>query len=102
MITMVTESGKEGEVVKVSTNGQATIPKVFREKLGIEAPGRVRFVENEAGEVVVERVPTAREMRGFAAREDDADGARPATELRREKRAVDKECRPGAGDGESS
>lgn len=94
-----TENPDGGEVVKVSTHGQATIPKTFREKLGIEAPGRVRFVENQEGEVVVKRVPTAEEMRGFAAREGDADEDRPATEILREKRAADKERRPDAEDG---
>jgi bifunctional DNA-binding transcriptional regulator/antitoxin component of YhaV-PrlF toxin-antitoxin module len=29
----------ETEVVSVTRHGQATIPKRFREKLGIEAPG---------------------------------------------------------------
>lgn len=89
---------EDGEVVKVSTHGQATIPKPFREKLGIEAPGRVRFVENEDGEVVVERVPTAKEMRGFAAREGDAADERPATEILREKRAADTERWPDGAD----
>lgn len=95
---MATEPGEGGEVVKVSTHGQATIPKVFREKLGIEAPGRVRFVENEAGEIVVERVPTAEEMRGFAAREGEPEEERPATEILREKRAEDRANRPGDGE----
>lgn len=97
---MATDSGEEGKVVKVTTHGQATIPKAFREKLGIEAPGRVRFVENEAGEVVIERVPTAEEMRGFAAREGSVDDERPATEILREKRAADEERRPDADDEE--
>lgn len=94
-----TENADDGEVVKVSTHGQATIPVAFREKLGIDAPGRVRFVENDAGEVVLKRVPTAEEMRGFAARDGDADDERSASELLREKRAADKERRPGT-DGE--
>jgi len=36
-----TESEK---VVSVSSRGQATIPKEFREELGIDTPGRVKFV----------------------------------------------------------
>lgn len=94
------ETADDGEVVKVSTHGQATIPVAFRKKLGIEAPGRVRFVENEAGEVVLKRVPTAEEMRGFAAREGDGDEGRSASELLREKRAADKEGRPEADEGQ--
>jgi bifunctional DNA-binding transcriptional regulator/antitoxin component of YhaV-PrlF toxin-antitoxin module len=89
-------------VVTVTTHGPATIPKVFGEKLGIEAPGRVRFLENEAGEVPVERIPTAEEMRGFATRGGEADEERPGPETLREKRAADKERRPEAGDEASS
>lgn len=95
---MGTSENTDAEVVKVSTHGQATIPKPFREKLGIEAPGRVRFVENEAGQIIIERVPTAEEMRGFAARAGDADDDRPATEILREKRVQDKERRPDGAD----
>lgn len=44
------ESMSEAEfekVVSVSSRGQATIPKVFREGLGIDAPGRVKFVRTD-------------------------------------------------------
>lgn len=88
----------EGEVVKVSTHGQATIPKAFREKLGIDAPGRVRFVENDRGEVVVERVPSPGEMRGMANVADDRSDEQSATAMLREKRAADKRSRED-GDG---
>ena len=36
---------EEGTTVTVTSKGQATIPKKFREKLHIDTPGRVRFVE---------------------------------------------------------
>lgn len=85
-----------GEVVKVSTHGQATIPKAFREKLGIDAPGRVRFVENDRGEVVVERVPSPEEMRGIANVADDESDEQSATGMLREKRAADKRNRDDA------
>lgn len=87
--------GDQGEVVTVSVspNGQATIPKEFREKLGVEAPGRVRFRETEDGEIVLERVPTVEEMQGFAARSGEAETDRPASELLREKREQDKQGR---------
>ena len=48
-------SGTTRDVVRVSAKGQATIPKQLREKFGIETPGRVRFRESEAGEIVVSR-----------------------------------------------
>jgi antitoxin PrlF len=75
----------EGITVSVSPNGQATIPKEFREKLGIDAPGRVVFRERD-GEVVIERVPGADEMQGFAAERGEATTDEDATDLLREKR----------------
>jgi len=41
---------EEGTTVAVTSKGQATIPKAYREKLSIETPGRVRFIETEAGD----------------------------------------------------
>lgn len=43
---------EDGTIVTVTTTGQATIPKEFRDKRHIDTPGRVRFVENEDGEIV--------------------------------------------------
>jgi len=82
----------EKEVVAVTKHGQATIPKRFREKLGVEAPGKVLFRETETGEIVVEHVRSPSEMRGFAAR-SEATTDKPATELLREKREQDREER---------
>jgi AbrB family looped-hinge helix DNA binding protein len=79
--------------VSVSSNGQATIPKKFREKLGIDAPGQVTFRETEAGEIVLERIPTAEEMKGFAARTGEATTETPASELLHEKREEEKQER---------
>jgi len=78
----------EKEIVAVTKHGQATIPKRFREKLGIEAPGKVLFRETEDGEVIVEQVRSPSEMRGFAARHE-ATTDRPATEILQEKREQD-------------
>lgn len=78
----------EGKVVSLSQKGQATIPKELRDKHGIEPGGKVRIRENEAGDIVIEPVPTLREFRGAATsdfsgtdileeeRERDADRAR--------------------------
>ena len=79
----------EKEIVAVTKHGQATIPKRFREKLGIDAPGKVLFQEAEDGTITVERVRSPSEMRGFAAR-SDATTDKPATQLLREKRAEDR------------
>lgn len=82
----------EKEVVAVTKHGQATIPKRFREKLGIEAPGKVLFREAEDGKVIVEQVRSPSEMRGFAAR-SKARTDTPASELLKEKRDQDRDDR---------
>ena len=74
-----------GEVVSVTAKGQATIPKKLRQKHGIDAPGKVRLRENEEGEIVVEPVPSIREMRGAAS------AGWSGTEILRESRAADEE-----------
>lgn len=83
----------ERMTVSVSSSGQATIPKAFREKLGIEAPGQITFRETESGDIVLERVPTVDEMQGFAARTGEAETDTPASELLRGKRANEKQER---------
>lgn len=80
------ESDGEERIVSVTETGRVTIPEQFREKHGIRAPGRVAFVENQAGELVVRPVGSMREFRGL---ERCGDGGRPATELLREERATD-------------
>lgn len=83
----------EKEVVAVTKHGQATIPKRFRDKLGIDAPGKVLFRETEDGEVLVEQVRSPSEMRGFAKAHGEATTDKPATQLLREKREQDKKER---------
>lgn len=80
------------EVVAVTKHGQTTIPKRFREKLGIAAPGKVLFRETEDGEIVVEQVHSPSEMRGFAAR-SEASTEKPASEILRKKREQDRDER---------
>lgn len=53
----------EGEIVRVSKKGQATIPKALRERFGIETPGRVLVHESD-GRIVVEPLPSVTEMQG--------------------------------------
>ena len=71
----------------MTEKGQATIPKQFREKHGISAPGRVKFVETDDGEIVVRPVGSMREFRGL---ERTTDEPRPATAVLRDERARDK------------
>ena len=78
---------EEGTTVTVTSKGQATIPKEFRDKLHIDTPGRVRFVENEDGEVVIRPVKRPAELRGALASEGEDEAT--ATELLRAERARD-------------
>ncbi|WP_076432179.1 AbrB/MazE/SpoVT family DNA-binding domain-containing protein [Haladaptatus litoreus] len=80
---------EEGTTVTVTSKGQATIPKEFRDKLHIDTPGRVRFVENETGEIVIRPVKRPSEIRGALAAKAE-DGEQSATELLREERERDK------------
>lgn len=56
----------DGEVIRVSKKGQATIPKELRERFGIETPGKVLIHEAE-GKIVVEPLPSVEEMQGVHA-----------------------------------
>lgn len=76
------------KVVSVSSRGQATIPKEFREELGIDAPGRVKFVRTDEGEIVVRPIHSVTDLRGILAEKTDERG-RSATELLREEREED-------------
>lgn len=82
-----TKEDDRGEIVSVTEKGQATIPKKLREKHGITAPGRVKFAENEDGEVVVRPIGAMREFRGL---ERTGSEKRSATEILRESREQDK------------
>jgi len=57
---------EEGEVIRVSKKGQATIPKELRERFGIETPGKV-LIHEEDGKIVVEPLPSVEEMQGVHA-----------------------------------
>lgn len=80
---------EDGTTVAVTSKGQATIPKKFRDKLHIDTPGRVRFVKNEDGEVVIRPVKPPAELRGALTSETDEDET-SATEQLREERERDK------------
>lgn len=83
-------SNSESEkVVSVSSRGQATIPKQFREELGIETPGRIKFVRTEDGEIVVRPITSVTDLRGVLEGKTDEKG-RSAIELLRDERRRDK------------
>jgi bifunctional DNA-binding transcriptional regulator/antitoxin component of YhaV-PrlF toxin-antitoxin module len=75
-------------VVSVSPRGQATISKEFREELGIDAPGRVKFVRTEDGVIMVRPIRSVTDLRGILAGETD-DAGRSATEMLRDERSRD-------------
>jgi AbrB family looped-hinge helix DNA binding protein len=76
------------KVVSVSSRGQATIPKEFREELGIDTPGRVKFVRTEEGDIVVRPIHSVTDLRGILEDKTDDQG-RSATERLREEREAD-------------
>lgn len=77
------------KVVSVSSRGQTTIPKQFREELDIDTPGRVKFVRTKDGEIVVRPIQSVTDLRGILSGKTDEQG-QSATERLREERAADK------------
>lgn len=63
----------EAIVVSITEKGQATIPKQFRDKHGIETPSKLTVRENDAGEIVIEPLEALTEMRGAA--NENAEGS---------------------------
>jgi AbrB family looped-hinge helix DNA binding protein len=84
----------DGDVVRVTSKGQATIPARLRRRFGIPTPGRVRFVE-EDGKLVVKPVRSPDEMAGSLEDRLPQD-ARLTDELRSEREA-DLEDEPDPG-----
>lgn len=86
MSTRCMSNAESEKVVSVSSRGQATIPKAFREELGIEAPGRVKFVRTAAGEIHVRPITSATDLRGVLNGETDEQGRSAVERLREERR----------------
>jgi AbrB family looped-hinge helix DNA binding protein len=84
----MSESESE-KVVSVSSRGQATIPKAFREELDIDTPGRVKFVRTDEGEIVVRPIRSVTDLRGVLQGKSDEEG-RSAVERLRAEREQDK------------
>lgn len=81
---MSSTDDSEPTTVSVTSKGQATIPKEYREKLRIDTPGRVQFVENDQGEVVIQPVTRPDEIRGGLASEGDRERS-PTAQLREDR-----------------
>jgi|GEM_PF-372037 len=67
-------SSSSERVVSVSARGQATVPKEFRERLGVDAPGQVKFVQTDDGEVMVRPITSVTDRRGVLSGETDESG----------------------------
>jgi len=99
-------TSEDGEIVRVSRKGQATIPKPLRERFGIETPGEV-FIYEEDDRLIIEPVPSLEQLRGIhggdhelgevvaAVRESNAD------ERRQEAERVER-LRPGETSGSTA
>ena len=80
-----------GEVIRVSSKGQATIPKELREQFGIEAPGKV-LVHEQEGKIVVEPLPSVEEMQGIhAGRYERGEVLRHLREMKEEDKQFERE-----------
>ena len=88
MIENSMSKAESEKVVSVSSRGQATIPKEFREELGIDTPGRVKFVRTEEGDIVVRPIHSVTDLRGILKDKTDDQG-RTATERLQKERAAE-------------
>lgn len=77
-------------IIKVTTKGQATIPKKLREEFGISAPGRVKMDATEDG-IIVEPVRSLDEMEREL-RERAANREKSGVDILRESRSADNEA----------
>lgn len=82
---------ENGTTVTVTSKGQATIPKEYRDKLHIDTPGRVRFTENEDGDIVIRPVKRPSEIRGALATSDADEADQTASEMLRKERERDEQ-----------
>ena len=81
----------DGEVIRVSKKGQATIPKELRERFGIETPGKV-FIHEEEGKIVVEPLPSVEEMQGVhAGRYEKGEVLQHLREMKAEDKQLERE-----------
>jgi len=46
-------------LAKMSTNGQITVPVEIRRMLGVQAEDKIIFMQNEQGEIIVQKLNAA-------------------------------------------
>lgn len=89
--TLMSSNTDDGEVIRVSKKGQATIPKNLRERFGIETPGKV-LIHEEEGKIVVEPLPSVEEMQGIhAGRYEEGEVLDYLQEMTEEDRELERE-----------
>jgi antitoxin PrlF len=87
----MSSSTDDGEIIRVSKKGQATIPKELRERFGIETPGKV-LIHEEEGKIVVEPLPSVEEMQGVhAGRYEKGDVLEHLQEMKEEDSRLERE-----------
>jgi len=74
--------------MSVSSRGQLTIPKEFREELRIDTPSRVEFARTEGGDIVDYPIHSVADLHGMLEGKTDDQG-RSATERLQKERAAD-------------
>ncbi|WP_058985013.1 AbrB/MazE/SpoVT family DNA-binding domain-containing protein [Halobacterium sp. CBA1132] len=75
------------KVVSVSSRGQATILKEFHEQLGIDTPGRVKFIQTKDGDIVVRPIHSVTDLRGVLEGKTDEEGHSTTEHLQKERTA---------------
>lgn len=80
-------NGKTTKLIRVTQRGQATIPKEWREQLGIDAPGEVVMIA--VGDSIIVKPP--RSLDELAGRHADAFEEGEATEKIRQWRTEESE-----------
>lgn len=93
------------KVVSVSARGQATIPKEFRDELGIDTPGRVKFARTDDGDVVVRAIRSVKDLRGVLKGKTDEQGRSAVERLRADReqdQASEEELRRRYADDDES
>lgn len=78
------------DIIKVTSKGQATIPKELRDEFGITTPGRVVMESTDDG-ILVEPVPSPEEVAGEL-RELAAERDRSGVEILCDGRQADAEA----------
>jgi AbrB family looped-hinge helix DNA binding protein len=82
---------EEGDIIRISKKGQATIPKELRERFGIQTPGRV-YIHEEDDKIVVEPLPSVEETRGIhAERYEEGEVLEQLREMTEEDKRLERE-----------